>query len=69
MKTNEVSLAKISLKTYCAISSRGMWFRRNAALGGISLHRNKPRCGVFSLPLRASRLAAHHARYGFERCL
>ena len=69
MKTNEVSFAKTPLKAYCAISSRGMWFRRNAALGGISLHRNKPRCGVLSRPLRASRLAAHHARYGFETCL
>lgn len=69
MKTNEVSFAKIPLKTCRAILSRGMWFRRNAALGGISLHRNKPRCGVLSRSLRASRLAAHHARYGFERCL
>lgn len=57
------------LKTYCAILLRGMWFRRNAAHGGISLHRNKPRCGVLSQSLRASRLAAHPARYGFEGCL
>ena len=49
--------------------SRGMWFRRNAANGGISLHRNKPRCDVLSRSLLASRLAIHFARYDFERCL
>ena len=49
--------------------SRGMWFRHNAANGGISLHRNKPRCGVLSRSFRVSRLASHPARYGFERCL
>lgn len=50
------------LKTYCAC----MWFQRNAAIGGVSFHRNTPRCGVLSRSLRASRLAAHPARYGFE---
>jgi len=49
--------------------SMGMWFRHNAANGGISLHRNKPRCGVLSRSLLTSRLASHPARYDFERCL
>ena len=34
------------------VTRSGMWFRHNAANAGISLHRNKPRCGVLSQAFR-----------------
>lgn len=68
MKTNAASFAKNTSENLLR-ESRGMWLRRNAADGGISLHCNKPRYGVLSRSLHVSRLAIHPARYGFERYL
>ena len=51
------------------LGSSGMWFRYNDTDSGISLHRNKSRCGVLSRLLLASCIAFHSACRDFERCL